>query len=108
MTNHLFDPERPPVPGFWQRMSLLDFVADQVFEQPSSIDANDSESPVEGLRLEQASRPLGDREAFTIYITQGEWAPSPDAPIIRRLVWQRGRDEQASQHGSILWPDIDD
>jgi hypothetical protein len=106
VTNRLFDPDRPPVRGFWQRFALLEHVGDYIVHGPTSVFANDTEGPAKFLQLEECVFPVGDKVAFGLYITQGEWAPSPDAPLVRRVIWRRGSDRLLSQHGTVLFPDV--
>jgi hypothetical protein len=102
-----FDIDRPPVGNFRGRFGLLEKLVDYIFEGPSGYVANDTEAPTPYLTLEEALRPAGDREAYIINATQGEWAPSPDSPLIRHLIWHRHSDRSLTQHGCVLWPDIE-
>lgn len=108
MTNRPFDPEHPPVGDHRRRLYLLERLVDHVIEGWAYINANETESPVFMLRLDESVRPYGDRAAYIIYVSQGEWAPSPDAPLIRRVRWRRKADQILCQHGSVIWPDLDD
>jgi hypothetical protein len=102
----LYDRNRPPVAGHQGRFARLEHLGDYIIEGPRSIHANDTEGPAIFIRLEQTQFPVGDKKSLGLYVTQGEWAPSPDAPLIRHVVWHRGSDRLLTQHGSVLFPDV--